>query len=230
MTVEPEQTDKRVQIAVFDFDRTCIDGRSPVRLTTFLTRKRQLHPTVIARMLAWGFAYSLHLPQNESWVRQLLFTCFDGLPKTDVDAFLSDFYDDEIDRLFRHRIDQRIKRHKAEGCYTCVISASFEPIITRCIEKHPFDAQISTRMLADIHGNYVNRVDGLPVEGDQKVARLKEMADKKFGKGNWNIAWAYSDHYSDAPMLRMADHPVAVDPDKSLRKIARKSGWEIMDF
>ena len=35
---------------------------------------------------------------------------------------------------------------------------------------------------------------------------------------------------SDLPMLRLVGHPVAVNPDKELARVAREEGWEIMRF
>ena len=43
-------------------------------------------------------------------------------------------------------------------------------------------------------------------------------------------SWAYSDSASDLPMLRAVGHPVAVNPDAELEKVARREGWEILRF
>lgn len=220
----------RVRIAVFDFDRTCIDGRSPLRLTAYLVKTLQMRPDVVARMLAWGACYKLHLPQNESWVRQLVFKTFVGKPKERVDKYLGDFYDNRIDKLFHPEIDRRIRQHREQGCFVITVSATFEPMLQRMLMRHPFHDQISTRMKVDADGNYTNQVDGLPVEGDEKVSCVIEYADKRFGKGNWEIEWAYSDHYSDRPLLGMAKHPVCVNPDSTLRRTAKKAGWEILEL
>ena len=43
-------------------------------------------------------------------------------------------------------------------------------------------------------------------------------------------SWAYSDSESDLPMLRAVGHPVAVNPDAALARVAREEGWEILRF
>ena len=43
-------------------------------------------------------------------------------------------------------------------------------------------------------------------------------------------SYAYCDSESDLPMLRLVGHPVAVNPDKELARVARAEGWEIMRF
>ncbi len=41
---------------------------------------------------------------------------------------------------------------------------------------------------------------------------------------------AYSDSITDAPMLEIVGHPVAVNPDRELARLARQREWEIREF
>ena len=43
-------------------------------------------------------------------------------------------------------------------------------------------------------------------------------------------SYAYSDSITDEPMLRVVGHPVAVNPDRELAKLAQAEGWEIRNF
>ena len=43
-------------------------------------------------------------------------------------------------------------------------------------------------------------------------------------------SYAYSDSGTDAPMLEAVGNPVAVNPDRELRRLAEKRGWQIRDF
>jgi hypothetical protein len=43
-------------------------------------------------------------------------------------------------------------------------------------------------------------------------------------------SYAYSDSESDLPMLRVVGHPVVVNPDPDLRRIAAEEGWEVLDL
>ena len=81
---------KPVEIAAFDFDGTCISGNSPVILVSHLVRKGLLGKGTLLRILCWGAAYKLRLPQNESWVRGAVFSAFEGKRKEEVDEYLRD--------------------------------------------------------------------------------------------------------------------------------------------
>lgn len=43
-------------------------------------------------------------------------------------------------------------------------------------------------------------------------------------------SYAYADHHTDVPFLETVGHPVAVNADARLRKIARERGWESVDW
>ena len=43
-----------------------------------------------------------------------------------------------------------------------------------------------------------------------------------------DASYAYSDSESDLPMLRVVGHPVVVNPDPHLRRIAAEEGWEVL--
>ncbi len=224
---DPLSSSKKVQLAVFDFDGTSIEGNSPVLLVNHLFRKGLLGKRVLLRILAWGIAYKLRLPQNESWVRGLVFSAFAGRPKDEVDAYLMRFYDQIIAPRFREQADAAMRSHRQEGMVVVVVSATFEPIVLRALEGHPFQFQISTRMRVADNGTYTREVEGLPVEGEEKLVAISRFADKQFGKGAWEIAHAYGDHHSDRAVLGAARTPHAVDPDRPLARTARRLGWEV---
>lgn len=221
---------RQVELAVFDFDGTSISGNSPVMLVRRLVHRRMLKVSVVARILLWAAAYKLRLPQSESWVRGLVFRAYAGMPKEAVDERLRAFYDETIACRFREQADAAMRMHREAGRVVVVVSATFEPIVERARERHPFDMQVSTRMGVDAQGNYTCRVEGEPVEGEEKPRAIARLADERFGKGNWTIAYAYGDHHSDRPMLSLAKHAVAVNPDRPLARTARQEGWEIVDW
>ena len=41
---------------------------------------------------------------------------------------------------------------------------------------------------------------------------------------------AYSDSHTDVPFLEVVGHPVAVNPDRELRRIAADRGWPVLEF
>ncbi len=219
-----------MQLAVFDFDGTSISGNSPVLLVRYLVDRNMLRKSVLLRILLWAVAYKFRLPQSETWVRGLVFSAFEGKPRQEVDEFLHAFYDEEIAPRFRKKADAAMRAHTEQGHVVIVISATFEPIVLRAMEHHPFDIQISTRMKVDDEGCYTRLVEGLPVEGEEKRFAVERYADAVYGKGKWRLSFAYGDHHSDRPLLHSAENAYAVTPDKPLKRTALQQGWDILDW
>lgn len=222
--------EKPVEIAVFDFDGTSISGNSPVILVRYLRRKGLLKKRIFTRIIFWGLRYKLRLPQNESWVRGAVFSAFEGQRREEVDRFLETFYDEHLERIFRAKADQAINYHRSCGREVWVVSATFEPLIRQAMKTHQFTHEFSTRMATDESGCYTCQVEGLPVEGEEKLNRITAYANEKYGEGNWVITHAYGDHHSDRAMLQAAVNPCAVTPDRPLRRSAKEHGWDILSW
>jgi phosphoserine phosphatase len=43
-------------------------------------------------------------------------------------------------------------------------------------------------------------------------------------------SWFYSDSLNDLPLLAKVTHPVAVDPDETLKEVAMEKGWSIISL
>lgn len=220
------------KIAAFDFDGTSIQGNSPVLLVRHLEAHNMIRYPIILRILLWGAAYKLKLPQNEGWARSLVFTAFAGKPKENVDRYLEHFYDTAIEQKhrFRPQADAAMRRLHEQGVEVLVVSATFGPIVRQAQKYHPFDGCLCTEMKVDGAGNYTTQVDGECIEGVEKVRAITAYADAKYGPGEWELVEAYGDHHSDIPLLDAATIAHAVTPDHPLERLARRNGWDVVDW
>jgi HAD superfamily hydrolase (TIGR01490 family) len=88
-----------------------------------------------------------------------------------------------------------------------------------------FDGGVGSR--SEIRdGVYTGREGGLFAYREGKAQAIRELAA---AEGiDLAASYAYSDSESDLPMLRAVGHPVAVNPDSALLRVAREEGWEIL--
>ncbi len=77
-------------------------------------------------------------------------------------------------------------------------------------------------------GCYTGLPTGIPSYQDGKVARLKTWLEEH--RESLDGAWFYSDSLNDLPLLRLVDHPVAVDPDATLAAEAKQQNWPIISL
>ena len=218
-----------VEVCAFDLDGTVIDGESPLKLTTSLVRHRQMPILTSLQMAMWGIRYRLRLPQVESTPRELLFSVLTGPSVAEVDSEISEIFERRIRKRIRPGAVMEVARCKAEGMRCILASASFKPITTAIVEALELDGQVST-VMEERDGHYTGKVSGQPVQGDEKARRLIEFCDDRYGEGGWKIVHAYSDHYSDIPLLELAERPAVVDPDGLLSRTARRRGWPELDW
>jgi phosphoserine phosphatase len=85
-------------------------------------------------------------------------------------------------------------------------------------------------------GNRLEMKDGIAtgkllkpvVAGPEKARLIREHAGSKgYDLGD---CFAFSDSYSDVPMLSVVGHPAAVNPDKRLSWLAKAYGWPSFDL
>jgi phosphoserine phosphatase len=75
-------------------------------------------------------------------------------------------------------------------------------------------------------GVYTGRPDGPFTYREGKAQAIREVAQRE----DIDLAesYAYSDSESDLPMLRTVGHPVVVNPDAELARVAREEGWQVI--
>jgi HAD superfamily phosphoserine phosphatase-like hydrolase len=74
-------------------------------------------------------------------------------------------------------------------------------------------------------GYFTGKVEGRPNFSHEKVRRINEwMKNKEFDE-----IFSYSDSIHDLPLLEFADIPVAISPDKELRRVAKEREWLFID-
>ncbi|MGK2928819.1 MAG: HAD family hydrolase, partial [Acidimicrobiales bacterium] len=127
-------------------------------------------------------------------------------------------YDEALDLMAMHR---------DAGRKVFIVSASPEEIVAPLAQFLGADEAIATQAVLDEHGCYTGEVERY-CYGPEKVAVLEQLAERD--GIDLSASYAYSDSATDAPMLSAVGHPVAVNPDRELLRMARDKGWEIVYF
>jgi len=84
---------------------------------------------------------------------------------------------------------------------------------------------------AHVGNEFTGEVAGAPCFREGKVARLGEwLAARGQTLQMFAQSTFYSDSLNDLPLLEVVTHPVAVDPDATLRAHAGRRGWPVMSL
>jgi phosphoserine phosphatase len=117
--------------------------------------------------------------------------------------------------------------HHEAGRDTWIVSASPQEIVEPLARSLGMTGAIGTRMRV-VAGHYTGEIDGPFVYGAGKAEAIEKLAsDLGYDPER---SYAYSDSVSDLPMMEMVGHPVAVNPDSELERVAHERGWPIVIF
>ena len=119
-----------------------------------------------------------------------------------------------------------IDAHRAAGHEVVIISASASVLVEPIAEALGIEHVVATE-LAEEDGRFTGEILHY-CKGAAKAEALAEMA-RKLGVDP-GASYAYSDSATDIPMLEQVGHPVAVNPDRRLKKYAAEQGWEVRTF
>ena len=117
--------------------------------------------------------------------------------------------------------------HQDAGRPVFIVTAASQGTAEMLAHVLFFDGAAGSK-LEERDGVYTGRFDGPFCYGEGKPVRMRELADER--GIDLSESWAYSDSASDLPMLRAVGHPVAVNPDTVLTRVARDEGWVVMRF
>ena len=111
-----------------------------------------------------------------------------------------------------------IDMHHAEGRKVVIVSSAPEEVVRPLGEFLGVDDVIATRAAVDTNGDYTGDLEFYGY-GPHKADALRALAARE----DIDLAesYAYSDSITDEPMLRAVGHPVAVNPDRDLARLAR---------
>ena len=119
-----------------------------------------------------------------------------------------------------------INQHKDAGHDVIIISASARILVEPIARELGVDNVVATEMeIAD--GALTGTVTRY-LKGAAKAEAITEFAsERRYDLGQ---SFAYSDSATDIPMLEQVGNPVAVNPDRALKKHAIANGWELRSF
>jgi HAD superfamily hydrolase (TIGR01490 family) len=116
--------------------------------------------------------------------------------------------------------------HQDAGRPAYITTAASQELAQILAHVLVLDGGIGSGFSEAVDGVYTGRPTGLFIYGEGKARAIQELAERE----GIELAdsYAYSDSASDLPMLRLVGHPVVVNPDRELLRIARQEGWEVL--
>ncbi|TXH32536.1 MAG: HAD family hydrolase, partial [Actinobacteria bacterium] len=131
-----------------------------------------------------------------------------------------------VDPIVYQEAIKLIAEHHEAGRDVIIISSSGTEIVEPIGARLGVDKAIGTQMVIE-DGKYTGEIL-FYAYGPGKADAMRQLAEDE--GYDLSASYAYSDSYTDLPMLEVVGHPFAVNPDEQLRRVARERVWPVLEF
>ena len=216
-----------VSLAIFDLDNTLLSIDSDHAWGEFLLEQGAVDPVAYREANERFMAdYNAGTLDMAAFLEMALKPLAENTPEQ-LAAWHQQFMASKIEPHILPKAEELLARHRTKGDTMLIITATNRFITGPIAERLGVDDLIAVDPEM-VDGRYTGRVDGVPSYREGKVIRLQAWLEAQ--DITMDGAWFYSDSHNDLPLLEKVDHPVAVDPDDTLRKVAEERHWRIMSL
>jgi HAD superfamily hydrolase (TIGR01490 family) len=218
-----------VEAAFFDLDKTVIARASIMAFSRPLHRGGLLKRTSMARG-AWSQLAYLTVGADEQRlvrIREAVLGATAGWDRMRVRELIEASLDAVIGPIVFAEARELIGRHRQAGRLLYLVSAAPSDLVEPLAEYLGMQGAIASIPEIDDAGRYTGRM-AFYASGPAKAHAVRDLA--RLEDIDLSASFAYSDSATDIPMLDAVGHPVAVNPDRALRKAALERQWEILNF
>ena len=214
-------------LAIFDLDHTLLSGDSDHAWGQFLVDRGLVDPEVHQRR---NDHFYEQYKAGSLDIHEYLEFAMRPLTEYDADHMHAErdiFLNDRIEPLVSQKARNLIRHHEERGDTLLIITAT-NGFVTYPIAERLGIAHIIAPHPEVIDGRYTGKTVGIPSFQVGKVTRLKRWMEEH--QHDMQGSYFYSDSHNDLPLLRLVDHPVAVDPDPTLQAEAEANGWPVISL
>lgn len=230
MTRQPEHlpADTARVAAFFDLDKTIIATSSAFAFGKEFMHNGLITPTEALQLslAKTSFMMAGQSSQQMDATRDQLAKMVTGWSVDEVEAIAQQTMHTVLTPAIYSEARELITYHQAAGHEVIIISASARPLVQLIADELGVDQVVATELAAE-DGKFTGEVLYY-CKGPAKAESLDRLAESR--RYDLSRSFAYSDSATDIPMLEKVGNPVAVNPDRAMKKHALEHGWDIRTF
>jgi HAD superfamily hydrolase (TIGR01490 family) len=213
----------------FDVDGTLV-STNLVHPTVFYMMRQEtpLHSLgKLGKALVRAPLLALAELQDRRMFNEMLFMSYEGTSEDRLLTLADEAFQTVIKPNLFPGAKDLIKSCADRGQQVVIVSGALD-FLMKILADHLGAHDVIANKLEIKHGEATGKLMRPVVAGPEKAALIRDHA-KKNGH-NLEDCFAYSDSYSDVPMLSIVGHPAAVNPDRRLRLLASTYHWPIISL
>jgi HAD superfamily hydrolase (TIGR01490 family) len=213
--------------AFFDLDKTLMQGSSAFQFGRAAYRagllgRRQLLADAVANV---QFRLRGATDADTLALRDRIAASLEGARVVDLERLGVDVLAGILPRVYPQML-ALAHEHQDAGRPAYIVTAASQELSDILARVMALDGGIGSEISAVADGVYTGRSTGVFVYGGGKARAIEGLAARE--GIDLAASYAYSDSASDLPMLEAVGHPVAVNPDEALARIARERDWDVL--
>ena len=210
--------------AFFDLDRTLLRRSSALALAPAFRARKLISRRQVAKAAAWQLLFVLrgvgadavkHAAEDGLVVLR-------GFSPVEMQALVVESMEELLKPLVYAESLDLVDLHRGRGEPVYIVSATLQAIVQVIADDLGFDGALGTVCEVE-DGKYTGR-SIRPLHAENKARCIQEL------DYDLTASTAYSDSHTDLPFLEAVGHPVAVNPDRRLRRVASQRGWPVLQF
>lgn len=215
--------------AFFDVDNTLLRGVSSFYLAREMHEAGFFDRRDLAAISREALRYALRGERNSrlAGIQERALGMVAGHTRAELEAVCESAYDHALAHRIFAGARALLDSHLAAGDEVWLVTASPIEVASLLAKRLGTTGALGT--IAEVEGDrYTGRLDGSLMHGETKARAIRELAARR--DLDLSASSAYGDSANDQPMMRAVGHPVAVNPDGRLRRIAQREGWPVRRF
>lgn len=219
-----------MKLALFDLDNTLLEGDSDFEWSQFLIRIGVLDRELFeARNLEFYEHYKAGTLDIHEFLDFQLKPLSRHSRKT-LDEWHARFMREQVMGMITQPARDLVRRHLEQGDVCVIITATNSFVTAPIAKEFGIDNLIATEP-EHVNGEFTGNVADVPCFREGKITRLNNWLDARgWTLDSFSDSTFYSDSLNDLPLLCAVKHPVAANPDDTLRKHAERHHWPIISL
>jgi len=162
---------------------------------------------------------------NRKTFNEIFYTYYRGQSEDRLETLADELFEEVLRPAVFDGTPRLIAEARRAGCRVVLVTGALDFTVRRLAEHLGADDLIANRMRF-VNGVATGRVVPPIIEGAHKALAVRDYC-VRHGMA-LERSFAYSDSFSDYPMLAVVGHPAAVNPDARLAGVARAYEWPIL--
>jgi HAD superfamily hydrolase (TIGR01490 family) len=214
--------------AFFDLDRTLLRRSSALALAGTFRERGMISRSQLAKAAAWQLLFVLRGASHDA-VRKAAedgLVILRGFSPDELRDLVADAMEPVLQPLVYAEPLNLVEQHRGRDEPVFIVSATLQEIVEAIAEELGFDGALGTQCEVK-DGVYTGKAIRA-LHAENKAECVRDLAASR----GFDLAecTAYSDSHTDLPFLEAVGHPVVVNPDRELRRIAVERGWPVLEF